>query len=944
MKKRLFAAFVSLCIIMSMLPTMVFAEGVQDSGIVTSESGLCEHHTQHDESCGYTEGTAEIPCSHEHNENCGGLTDPEACNHTHDKACDFVPATEGTPCTFVCEVCNAQDSGNPATPSDAQPEECTCETLCTGEEINGDCPVCSAEGAELDKVCVGAAPMLPVTVLAAGEHDSHSNNWMEFTAGTTTLSGGSYYLSGDVEYSGTESITVSGEVILCLNDHKLDLKGRRISVGSGASFTLCDCSTGGVLTGGSDSARNGGGVYVAGGGTFTMTGGSIAGNTAAAGGGVYVDEGGTFTMAGGSINNNKATSGGGGGVMVNLGTFTLSGGSITGNATNDETYGSGGGVCLYGTFYLSGDSIIQNNTKAGSTDNLYLGWQTINITGPLGENAHIGVTAENVPRSFISGWSNNMVGENPADYFSSDGDACGIGLNANGDVVLGSLCTTITLNPNGGALPEYSLVAGAALPIPTKTGYTFAGWYENQEFSGDPVTDVPTDSTKNLNFYAKWTANTYTVIFDANGGSVNPTSAVTVAGKLTSLPTPTYDGYDFIGWYTQKDGGEKVTTDTVFAMDSTIYAHWSNIPVTSLELNKGTLTLQEKDSDTLTVTVKPADATNQDVTWESSNTSIATVSEDGTVTAISAGNATITATAADGSGISASCTLTVTHGKMVQTPKKDATCTVDGTEEYWMCEICGKHFEDESGTIPTTPEENKIQDTGHSYGEPVWNWSEDGKTCTVTFTCEKDETHKETPKVIVTSAEKTPGTCTETGVTTYTATVEFNGQTYTDTKDLTDIPATGHSYDNGKCTVCGAIASDFKVIITAGANGSWQKGTKDGLTFTSNAAYKHFQKVQVDGKDLDASNYTVKEGSTIVNLKTEYLETLSVGKHTLAIVSETGTATTEFTVKAAAVTDDTQSPQTGDDSNIALWIAVLLAAGTALTGTAVYSRKRKYSK
>ena len=943
MKKRLFAAFVSLCIIMSMLPTMVFAEGVQDSGIVTSESGLCEHHTQHDESCGYTEGTAEIPCSHEHNENCGGLTDPEACNHTHDKACDFVPATEGTPCTFVCEVCNAQDSGNPATPSDAQPEECTCETLCTGEEINGDCPVCSAEGAELDKVCVGAAPMLPVTVLAAGEHDSHSNNWMEFTAGTTTLSGGSYYLSGDVEYSGTESITVSGEVILCLNDHKLDLKGRRISVGSGASFTLCDCSTGGVLTGGSDSARNGGGVYVAGGGTFTMTGGSIAGNTAAAGGGVYVDEGGTFTMAGGSINNNKATSGGGGGVMVNLGTFTLSGGSITGNATNDETYGSGGGVCLYGTFYLSGDSIIQNNTKAGSTDNLYLGWQTINITGPLGENAHIGVTAENVPRSFISGWSNNMVGENPADYFSSDGDACGIGLNANGDVVLGSLCTTITLNPNGGALPEYSLVAGAALPIPTKTGYTFAGWYENQEFSGDPVTDVPTDSTKNLNFYAKWTANTYTVIFDANGGSVNPTSAVTVAGKLTSLPTPTYDGYDFIGWYTQKDGGEKVTTDTVFAMDSTIYAHWSNIPVTSLELNKGTLTLQEKDSDTLTVTVKPADATNQDVTWESSNTSIATVSEDGTVTAISAGNATITATAADGSGISASCTLTVTHGKMVQTPKKDATCTVDGTEEYWMCEICGKHFEDESGTIPTTPEENKIQATGHSYGEPVWNWSEDGKTCTVTFTCEKDETHKETPKVIVTSAEKTPGTCTEAGVTTYTATVEFNGQTYTDTKDLTDIPATGHSYDNGKCTVCGAIASDFKVIITAGANGSWQKGTKDGLTFTSNAAYKYFQKVQVDGKDLDASNYTVKEGSTIVNLKTEYLETLSVGKHTLAIVSDTGTATTEFTIKAA-VTDDTQSPQTGDDSNIALWIAVLLAAGTALTGTAVYSRKRKYSK
>ncbi len=290
-------------------------------------------------------------------------------------------------------------------------------------------------------LCLG---LLPVTALAAGEHDSHSNNWMEFTAGTTTLSGGSYYLSGDVEYTGTESITVSGEVILCLNGHKLDLNKQHISVGSGASLTLCDCSNGGVLTGGSGS--NGGGVYVGGGGTFTMTGGSIASNTANAGGGVYVDEGGTFTMEDGSINNNQATSGGGGGVMVNKGSFTLSGGSITGNTTHSDTFGYGGGVCLYGTFYLSGDSIIQNNTKAGATDNLYLGWNTIKITGPLGENARIGVTAEGVPRSFISGWSDNMAGENPADYFSYDGDAWGIGLNAKGDVVLGSL-GTITIHP-----------------------------------------------------------------------------------------------------------------------------------------------------------------------------------------------------------------------------------------------------------------------------------------------------------------------------------------------------------------------------------------------------------------------------------------------------------------------------------------------------------------
>ncbi|MBC8585169.1 Ig-like domain-containing protein [Oscillospiraceae bacterium NSJ-64] len=95
------------------------------------------------------------------------------CKHEHDEACGYVPATAGTPCAFVCEVCNAQDSGDTAAPSDAQPEECICETLCTGEEINGDCPVCGAEGAE-PTACKGleAQPAtlsnaLPVTALAA---------------------------------------------------------------------------------------------------------------------------------------------------------------------------------------------------------------------------------------------------------------------------------------------------------------------------------------------------------------------------------------------------------------------------------------------------------------------------------------------------------------------------------------------------------------------------------------------------------------------------------------------------------------------------------------------------------------------------------------------------------------------------------------------------------
>lgn len=69
-----------------------------------------------------------------------------------------------------------------------------------------------------------------------------------------------------------------------------------------------------------------------------------------------------------------------------------------------------------------------------------------------------------------------------------------------------------------------------------------------------------------------------TINFDANGGSVQPTSATTVNYKLASLPTPTRSGYVFDGWFTQETDGEKVTTDTVFIAETTIYAQWSDVP------------------------------------------------------------------------------------------------------------------------------------------------------------------------------------------------------------------------------------------------------------------------------------------------------------------------------------------------------------------------------
>ncbi|MCI7181548.1 MAG: hypothetical protein MSA26_13480 [Lachnospiraceae bacterium] len=130
--------------------------------------------------------------------------------------------------------------------------------------------------------------------------------------------------------------------------------------------------------------------------------------------------------------------------------------------------------------------------------------------------------------------------------------------------------------------------------------------------------------------------------------------------------------------------------------------------------------------------------------------------------------------------------------------------------------------------------------------------------------------------------------------------------------------------------------------IIEGMGQSLTEGESKELTFRSNAAFGDFLRVELDGKTLDEKNYTVKEGSTVVTLKADYVATLSAGEHTIGIVSESGTATTTFIVNEKAVVDnDTKSPQTGDNSHMALWIALLAASVFGLAGTAVYSKRKR---
>ena len=182
----------------------------------------------------------------------------------------------------------------------------------------------------------------------------------------------------------------------------------------------------------------------------------------------------------------------------------------------------------------------------------------------------------------------------------------------------------------------------------------------------------------------------------------------------------------------------------------------------------------------------------------------------------------------------------------------------------------------------------------------------------------------------------------------------------------------GHVYDDAAdttCNVCGyvrtvtppAITPDYKFL--EGANGKWTKSSDKNLAFRANGEFSKFTGVKVDGTKIDADKYTAVSGSTIVNLKKEYLETLSVGKHTLTVVYTDGECSTEFEIKAASTAkkdttdkenksskstaaklDNAKTPKTGDNSNILLWFTLLFSSGVVLMGKAFANKKRKQDR
>ncbi len=141
--------------------------------------------------------------------------------------------------------------------------------------------------------------------------------------------------------------------------------------------------------------------------------------------------------------------------------------------------------------------------------------------------------------------------------------------------------------------------------------------------------------------------------------------------------------------------------------------------------------------------------------------------------------------------------------------------------------------------------------------------------------------------------------------------------------------------------------------ITEGANASWTQSSDGTLKFVANGDFSRFTGVKVDGTLVDANKYTAVSGSTVITLKKDYLDTLSVGKHTLTVVYNDGECSTEFEIKAAQSggnttpdkpnPEDPKSPQTGDNSNLMLWIVLLFISGGTVIGITIVSKKKKHS-
>ena len=794
-------------------------------------------------------------------------------------------------------------------------------------------------------------------------------------SGSAQITGNSSSLDGGAILMGWGSINISDSAKI--NNNTANRWGGAICLRQDSNQSTTIYMRGGEI---SDNKANseGGAVHVLDKDCqFFLYDGKITGNTSGDGGAIYLNqEPSWLIMQGGEISGNTATGNGGGVYIYRTGSVCQ---LYSGKIENNKASGNGGGIYINpsnsGQLRVGNKPLVQNNTVSGKANNVYLpSGKTLTIEIGMSKGASIGVTTANT--RYPVAFSNN---------YKKD--------------------------------------------------------YANYFFADDVNAHVEYKDDQKLYLVSGAVARPLTVTFDPNGGTLDEadkTKSLSTGECYGTLPVPSYAGYDFAGWYTEKDGGTEIKEDTTVAVfgTQTLYAHWTPIHVHAY-------TQQVQKPEALKT---PADCTNNAVyylscacgevstndadTFTAANTALnhdwgawTQNSDEKTHTRICKRDTSHTETE-NCHGGTADCThkavCTVCGGEYGEMAahsftaekaeakylKSAATCT-EKAVYYKSCAACGlssKGTADEA----TFFSGNALD---HDWG--AWTQNSDEKTHT--RICKRDTSHTETEnchggtadcthKAVCTvcggeygemaahsfTAEKaeakylkSAATCTEKAVyykscavcglssegTADEATffsgnaLDHNWGAWTSNEDGThtrtctvDGCSAGTQTENcidankdHKCDICDYIISE------CADDNKDHKCDYCGKKLTEHtggkATCKDKAKCEVCGAEygeLDPKNHTnlkhfpAKAATKTTEGNIEYWYCEGCGKY---FSDKDGTKEIK---KADTVTaklkDDSKSPQTGDTSNLALWIALLFVSGGAAIGTTIVSRKKKYNK
>ena len=500
------------------------------------------------------------------------------------------------------------------------------------------------------------------------------------TSSTRTLEGGNWYaVTENTTISGT--LTVNGSVNLILADGAtLTVSGGStqynagIAVPTDSSLTIYAQSAGRgaiVATGAARGAGIGGsGSAGASCGTVTIYGGQIN----ATGGQYAAGIGGAGAGRGG-------TGGNGGTVTVNAGTVTATGGTGStgiGGGVNSSSAnpGSEGSLTVATGMVVSTSGTTTTITEPGalaqSESALAYAVESIPAAWDLAATISGGVPgytfAGELPEGFeltTAGVLSTLATAKAGDYnITLTVTDSGTGrikksVEFTWTVTLRNAPESIVYMDGEAALTGLEpatynpgVEESLATAVPEKTGYTFAGWYDNAELTGDAVTAVPTTATGTQTFYAKWTAVSYNIVYMDGSTTLDLTPASYTIEDVVELPAATKTDKVFDGWYDNSGlTGDAVTGITLGTTgDKTFYAKFvpAKAPATYIDADGDKQTAPE------CITIDPADPDTyafEDGGWyvvksDMTFTSTLSIPAGASVNLILADGATLTATAA----------------------------------------------------------------------------------------------------------------------------------------------------------------------------------------------------------------------------------------------------------------------------------------------------------